>query len=99
MAGRGVGPAQRLVPSDRAAWCQRLGDVGWIGAGGDAEGLGTDVVGALALPAIADFVVVDLVKVVLAVGLPLAARGGEEALFALAATANAWRVVGVIDGA
>ena len=53
--------------------------------------------GAGALPAVAQLVVVFLFKVA-AVGLPLAARGGEEALLALAAAAHTRRVVGIVDG-
>jgi hypothetical protein len=59
-------------------------------------------VGSLALSAVADLVVVDVFECVCifsAVRLPLAARGREVALLALAPAAHARRVVGVVYGA
>lgn len=110
--GRVGGAAQRLVATNRAAWGQRLRDV-CAGAGAGAGALVAICAvelevggwllllvgfgGAGALPAVAQLVVVFLFKVA-AVVLPLAARGGEEALLALAAAAHTWRVVGIVDG-
>jgi hypothetical protein len=100
LARRRRRPAQWLVAADGAARGQRLGEVGGAVCAHDADGLGQLAgLGAHALPAIAHLVVVDdLLKLVVVVGLPLAARRREEALLALAPAAHTGRVVGVVLG-
>jgi hypothetical protein len=89
--------AQGLIPPDRAAWRERLREVGCAVCAHNADGLWHRLaLGAHALPAIAHLVVVDLVEVILVVLPPLPARGREEALLAFASAAHTRRVVRVV---
>jgi hypothetical protein len=87
--------AQRLISSHRATGSKWLRDVGG-GSGVDVYGIGRC---ARALPSVPDLVVVErLLELLFFLTSALSTGSREEAFFALTATADAGRVVRVING-